>query len=234
MVAVPELPADPANYVQCLAEAGYFESVAFTVDDQARSAQYAANTARERLRESTETIDQFLRSLNMSAELREFARIDLARITQLINKTNQFNPTTQRYTLDDVTKFAESPEYVTVQSRLFDNFGDNGLVSAVILRPDSDQPDILTIDTWVMSCRVFGRQLEVEIMNAIVEIARLRRFAAIRAQYIPTDKNGRVRDLFPSLGFNRVQCPGNNGGTSWLLRTADYTPRETYIVRRAS
>src|SRR5205085_10539940 len=99
---------------------------------------------------------------------------DLARVTQLINKTNQFNPTTRRYGAPEVAEFASSEHCLTLQFRLADRFGDNGLVSAMVLRADRDDPSTLEIDTWVMSCRVFGRQLEDEVMNIAVETCRER------------------------------------------------------------
>jgi FkbH-like protein len=200
-VAVPELPDDVADYVQCLADAGYFESIGFTADDGQRSEQYQANAARETLRESAASFDDYLQGLEMSMDYGRFAPVDLVRVTQLINKTNQFNPTTRRHTADDVSRFAADPAHITLQFRLRDRFGDNGLVSAMILVPDAARPGLLVVDTWVMSCRVFGRQLENAAMNVAVEAARRRGATAIRAEYIPTAKNGYVRDLFPDLGF---------------------------------
>ena len=102
MVSVPELPDDVANYVRCLADAGYFEAVAFTSEDRQRAAQYAANAEREALLGSSQSMDDFLRSLKMSVSFGPFTPVDLARITQLINKTNQFNTTTRRYTAEQV------------------------------------------------------------------------------------------------------------------------------------
>jgi FkbH-like protein len=232
MVAVPELPEDVADYVKCLASAGYFESVAFTSDDRQRGAQYAANAAREELRGSAESVDEFLKGLEMSVESGPFTTVDLARVTQLINKTNQFNPTTRRYTLDEVGRFAREQENLTLQFRLSDRFGDNGLVSAMILLPDLDQPGALAIDTWVMSCRVFGRQLEREAMNIAIEAAYRRGASAIRAEYIPTPKNGVVSKLYEGLGFTRIPPTAPpTGATMWMIKLAEYTHRQTHIAR---
>ena len=161
MVAVPELPQDIAHYVRYLADAGYFEAVAFTSEDRQRTDQYAANAEREALFELSGNLDDFLRSLQMSVVFGKFTAADLVRVTQLFNKTNQFNTTTKRYTAEEVAHFATAEETVTLQFRLLDKFGDNGLVSAMILRPDPKQSEVLEIDNWVMSCRVFGRQLRV-------------------------------------------------------------------------
>jgi FkbH-like protein len=233
MVAVPELPADPAQYVRCLADAGYFESVAFTADDTQRAVQYSANASRQALRESAQNMDDFLRGLDMSVSFGPFQTVDLARIAQLIGKTNQFNPTTRRYSLEDVTRFAASGRCLTLQFRLVDRFGDNGLVSAMILRPDPLAPYLVEIDSWVMSCRVFGRQLEREAMNIAVETARRMDIRAFRACYIPTSKNAVVSGLYSELGFALVSgAAPHDGVTHWCLQLSDYVPHTTHIARR--
>ena len=234
MVAVPELPEDPTHYVRCLADAGYFEAVSFTHEDVQRAAQYAANADRAALAGSSETMDDFLRGLAMSVAFGPFAAVDLPRVTQLINKTNQFNPTTRRYTHEEVASIAAAPENITLQFRLLDKFGDNGLVSAMILRPDPRRPGALEIDTWVMSCRVFGRQLEFEVMNIAVEAACRCRTQALRADYIPTKKNGVISELYASLGFVRVSdgVPAD-GASRWFLSLAEYSRRQTWITRRS-
>ena len=232
MVAVPELPEDVAYYVGCLANAGYFETVSFTSDDQVRAEQYAANTEREALLGSSESVDDFLRGLRMSVVFGPVKAVDLSRVTQLINKTNQFNPTTRRYTAEEVEAIAAAPEMISLQFRLLDRFGDNGLISILILRPEPEQADVLQIDTWVMSCRVFGRDLEFEAMNIAVETARRRGVRAFRANYIPTKKNGVIRDLYPRLGFTRVNAETPADGTiQWHLNLAEYVGRKTHIDR---
>jgi FkbH-like protein len=233
MVAVPELPSDAANYVRCIADAGYFEAVSFTDEDRDRAGQYAANAERETLRTASQGIEPFLRGLDMRMEFGPVAPVDLARTTQLINKTNQFNTTTRRYTAEDVAKFASSPENLALQFRLVDRFGDNGLVSVMVMRPVVGGPDVLEIDTWVMSCRVFGRELEFEVMNVAVEFARSRGVRELRADYIPTEKNGIVSDLFGRLGFSsRPESDLGNGASRWFLKIAEYVPRATFIARR--
>jgi FkbH-like protein len=230
MVAVPELPADVAGYVRCLADAGYFEAVAFTADDRERGRQYAANAARETLLESSESMDDYLRSLGMTLEASAFRAVDLVRVTQLINKTNQFNPTTRRYSQQEVAACLVDP-CLTLQCRLADRFGDNGLVSALILRPADGEPGALEIDTWVMSCRVFGRQLEHAALNLAVEAARVRGARFLRARYAPTAKNGVVADLYPRLGFQPDPGrPAGAGETHWVLDLATYTPWLTHIA----
>jgi len=232
MVAVPELPNDPALYVRCIAEAGYFEAVSFTAEDLQRGEQYATNAAREALRGVSQSVDDFLRGLEMSVTYGPIGPVDLARATQLINKTNQFNTTTRRYSADEVARFAAAPENITLQFRLADRFGDNGLVSVMILRT-ADDPGVLDVDTWVMSCRVFGRQLENEAMSIAVEAARGRGIQVLRADYIPTERNGVVSGLFRSLGFTAVSGTEAGGASQWILNTAEYAAPPTFITRRA-
>ena len=232
MVAVPEMPDDPTHYVRCLADAGYFEAIGFTAEDRQRTAQYAANAEREMLLGASQSMDSFLSSLGMSIVFGPFASVDLARITQLINKTNQFNPTTRRYNREEIAAFAAAPDNITLQFRLLDRFGDNGLVSALMLRPQADRPGVFDIDTWVMSCRVFGRQFEDEIMNIAVETARRHGVLAFSADFFPTPKNGVVSELYPNLSFQRsVGSPPAAGATRWLLDLATYVPRKTHIQR---
>jgi FkbH-like protein len=231
MVAVPEMPEDPALYVRCLAEAGYFEAVAFTAEDRVRAEAYAANAEREALLGSAESMDDFLRGLNMTAVYGPFTAVDHARIVQLINKTNQFNTTTRRYAGDEITRIMEDPDAMTLQFRLLDRVGDNGLVSTMILRPAEDDDEALEIENWVMSCRVFGRELEFEAMNIAVEAAKERGVRTLVADYIPTPKNDVIMKLYPSFGFTEVERPAPaNGAKRWALDLADYVTRDTHIV----
>jgi FkbH-like protein len=230
-VAVPELPEDPAHHVRCLAEAGYFEAVAFTAEDRDRAQAYAANAERDALLETAESMDDFLRGLTMTAVFGPFTAVDHARVVQLINKTNQFNTTTRRYAGDEIARIMDEPDAVTLQFRLLDRVGDNGLVSTMILRPTPDDDEALEIENWVMSCRVFGRELEFEAMNIAVEAAKERGARTLVADYIPTPKNDVISKLYPSLGFAEVDSPAPaNGATRWELDLADYVTRKTHIV----
>jgi FkbH-like protein len=230
-VAVPELPDDVAHYVRCLSDSGYFEAVNFTSEDRHRTELYAANAEREALL-GTQSMEDFLRGLGMSVTCGPFTSVDHARIVQLFNKTNQFNATSRRYTSEEITRLAGLPGVLTLQFRLLDRIGDNGLVSAMILRPATDEDYVLEIDNWVMSCRVFGRQLEFEAMNIAVETARERGIKAFVANYIATSKNSVIRALYPDLGFGAVAAlEAANGTTRWFLNLADYVTHQSHIAR---
>ena len=232
MVAVPDLPGDPAGYARALAEHGYFEAVSFTREDTQRAASYAASTRREALRSTSESLEEFLRGLEMSVVHGPVGAIELERATQLINKTNQFNTTGRRYSAQELARLAADDANVTFQFRLFDRLGDSGLVSVMILRAAGPGVGVLEIDTWVMSCRVFGRQLEDEAMNIAVECARKRGAKALRARYVPTERNAVISGLFRNLGFERTGDGRDEGPSVWQMPVEAYMPRKTFIHRR--
>jgi len=236
MVAVPELPDDASHYVRSLAAAGYFEAVSFTADDRHRAAQYRANAERDAMLASSGSMDDFLRRLEMSVVFGPLTSLDIVRVTQLINKTNQFNPTTWRCTSEELEAIARAPENITLTFRLLDRLGDNGLVSAMLLRAQPGQPDILDIASWVMSCRVFGRQLEFEAMTIAVEVARRRGARAFIANCLPTPKNRVISSLYPDLGFTKVDdvAPLAEGATRWMLNLEQYVAVRTHIARKTT
>ncbi len=159
-VAVPELPDNPALFVRTMLAAGYFEAIAFSSEDRKRAAFYQDNARRVTLQKQVGDVDAYLRSLDMRMTLQPFDDTGRARITQLINKSNQFNLTTRRYTEAEVAAVQNDPTAFTLQVRLADTFGDNGMISVVICRRDRND---WNIDTWLMSCRVLGRKVEVAV-----------------------------------------------------------------------
>jgi FkbH-like protein len=230
-VGVPEVPLDPALYARCLADAGYFEATAFTPDDVARARQYADNARRRRLEAGSSDLESFLRGLGMELVAAPFQSVDLPRVVQLINKTNQFNLRTRRLSEAEVRALMEDPDALCLQFRLTDCLGDNGLISVVVALPQD--PDSYLIDTWLMSCRVLGRQVEEEVLNTIVERARARGRKVLIGEYLPTAKNRMVSDLLPRLGFEPAENGHAGPGSSrWQLNTVDFARRSTYITTR--
>lgn len=231
-VAVPEMPLDPSRYAECLAAAGYFEAIAYTPEDRGRAEHYRQDSERESLRQAATTLDDFLAGLNMQMLHSAFQPADLARVVQLINKTNQFNMTGRRHAAEFVEGIAQRSDCVTLQVRLSDRFGDNGLVAVMILLPEQGG-DVLRIDTWVMSCRVFGRQLEFESMNVAVEAARNLGARQIIGEYVATPRNGSFRQLYQQLGFQAIadtdSAPG--GIEQWQLDVGTYSPHATHVQR---
>jgi FkbH-like protein len=228
MVAVPEVPDDPALVPGALADAGYFEALAITDEDRERGAQYQGNRQREALKASVTDMEGYLRGLEMRLIWRPFDRIGLQRTVQLINKTNQFNLTTRRYTEAEVEAVMADPSAVGLQLRLLDRFGDNGIIAIVIGRMVAGTEDFL-VDTWLMSCRVLGRQVEEGTLNVLAaEGARLGARRMI-GEYIPTKKNGMVRKHYEKLGFTTTH-ESPDGASRAMLDLLSFTPFPTFTV----
>lgn len=225
-VAVPEMSDDPSLFEHTLAAAGYFEALALTGEDQQRTGQYQANAERDRLRGSVTDISAYLRSLDMQLIWNPFDSVGLSRIVQLINKSNQFNLTTRRYSNEEVAEMMADRQYITFQLRLIDRFGDNGMISVIIGRIAGDRT--LELDTWLMSCRVLGRQVEDATLNLIVQHAAALGLQRIVGFYVPTAKNGMVKEHFFKLGF-ALASESENGSSIWSLDVESYGPKTTFI-----
>lgn len=207
-VAVPELPEDPAYYPQRVAAAGYFEAVSFTAEDAARGRAYAMNAQREAALEQSTDMEGYLKSLEMVMLVRPIDKADLARSSQLINKSNQFNLTTHRRTEAEVKALVSEARVVSLCVRLADHFGDNGLISVILARPDKAwRRDSLLIDTWVMSCRVLGRGVEAAALHVLAQRAEALGARALIGEYRPTAKNGLVKEHYSKLGFLPISPP---------------------------
>jgi len=215
-VAVPELPDDPALYARTLAAAGYFEATAFSAEDRQRADFYRDNARRVALRGQVGDLDAYLASLEMKIVFQPFDATGRSRIAQLINKSNQFNLTTRRYDEHDVGVLEADATAFTLQVRLIDTFGDNGMISVVICRTAA--PDTWEIDTWLMSCRVLGRRVEQMVLREIAQHARSRGIRTLIGAYVPTERNAMVREHYARLGFRPAgELP--SGGTRWEFDT---------------
>jgi len=205
MVAVPELPADAAWYPAYLSSAGYFEAVAWSDEDLNRSASYLANAQRAEVQQRSRDLGDYLAALEMALSARAFDAQGRGRIAQLINKSNQFNLTTRRYTEAEVAGMESDPQTITLQVRLRDKYSDFGMIGVIIARAVAEDAEAIDIDTWLMSCRVLGRRVEEAMLQALVHSARAAGRSRLLAHYLPTAKNGMVRELFDTLGFDLVE-----------------------------
>jgi FkbH-like protein len=226
MVAVPELPEEPSGYVRLLSAAGYFETLSITEEDRERSSQYRANLAREELREKATDMQGFLRALKMKLTWSPFAGKDLKRVVQLLNKTNQFNLTTRRYSEEAVQALLADRNVLTLQLRLDDVYGNNGIIVLLIGRRNLNSE--LELETWLMSCRVLGRQVEQATLNILAEKARDMGCGHLVGYYRPTASNGMVRSHYEKLGF-ALQQTAEDGSTSWKCSLDQMSPMTTEI-----
>jgi FkbH-like protein len=231
-VAVPELPDDPSLYARTLAAAGYFEAVTFSEDDLKRADFYQDNARRVNLQKQAGDLESYLASLDMEITFQSFDETGRARISQLINKSNQFNVTTKRYTEAQVEAMQNDPAYFTLQVRLSDTFGDNGMISVVICRRVS--PDTWEIDTWLMSCRVLGRRVEDMVLREILEHAKAEGVKKIIGIYIPTDRNKLVAEHYPKLGFHLIRKEGNTSTYELDVDTASVASAPMRVKRIAA
>ena len=231
-VAVPDVGDEVTKYAQIIDRGRYFEPASLSKEDLERAALYAYNSQRAALENKFANYGEYLDSLEMTAEIDGFKPVYMERISQLTNKTNQFNLTTRRYTFAEIERLAQDPRYVGLYGKLSDRFGDNGLISIVLGRKEDDA---LHMDLWLMSCRVLKRDMEVAMLDALAERASRAAINRIYGYYLPSKKNGMVEDFYAKLGFTQVDAAETaaidlpEGSTVWRLDLADYTERNTHI-----
>jgi FkbH-like protein len=229
-VAVPEVPADPAYYIRALDQQRYFEALTISAEDLKRTEFYRSDSQRQALESSALDLNAFLESLDMTATIGPVIASTVERTVQLISRSNQFNLTTRRYTNAGVLELMADANWITRTISLRDRFGDNGLISVLLARVDSDA---LVIDTWLMSCRVLKRGVERLVLNNLVSAAGQRGLARLIGEYIPTPKNGLVLEHYPALGFTPIEgaVPGHK---YWELRIDDQWTQHPHFIRENS
>lgn len=226
LVEVPEVGSDVVKYIEFLDKGGYFEPVMISSEDFNRVQSYKDNVQRKNLQFSFKDYTEFLKSLEMKAQIHNFEDIYLERITQLINKTNQFNLTAKRYTLSQIKDIAKNPRYISLYARLLDKFGDNGIVSAAI---GNIKDSALHIELWLMSCRVLKRGLEYAMFDALVSICKTNGIKQLVGYFYKTGKNQMVAHHYKDLGFKCI-AENENGDSTWQYDlTKVYLPRNKII-----
>ncbi len=228
-VAVPDVGSDVSQFASIIERGRYFEPIAMSQEDLTRATLYQANAARVAAEGQFANYGEYLDSLEMQAEIAEFRSVYLERITQLTNKTNQFNLTTRRYTQAEIEAIATDPAYIGIYGRLLDRFGDNGLVSVVLAHREPEDPPTANIELWLMSCRVLKRDMEIAMLDALAERAVDRGIRTLRGTYLPTKKNGMVADHYQKLGFTQVSLDPKTNVSVWTLDLPSYTPRNQHI-----
>jgi len=230
-VAVPDVGSDVSRFAEVLECERYFEVEKVVLDDLNRSAYYNSNVQRSAYQAGFRDYGEFLTSLEMAAEIGPFSPVYLERITQLINKTNQFNLTTRRYTSAEIDAIARDPGFITLYGRLTDRFGDNGLVSVLIGRISDGTVEL---DVWLMSCRVLNREMEFAMFDALVEQCQVQGIRRVVGFYIPSKKNSMVAGHYAGLGFTRLS-ETSGGHESWHYDVpVTYPPRTRFIRRTAT
>jgi FkbH-like protein len=206
-VATILLVSDPSEYVAQLQDCRLFEPRNITTEDVERTAAYQSEAKRKALFATVTDMGAYLQSLDMEAAIREFDPMDVQRLAQLINKSNQFNLTTRRRTEADILALIKDPDYLAFSVRLKDRFGDHGLISIVTGKQSGKTVEV---DTWLMSCRVLKRQVEDEVLNELVRLAKKRACTTIKGVYLRTAKNAMVRDFYGNMGFTLTSEDGDS------------------------
>lgn len=226
-VAVPEIGDDPAHYPRLLHAAGYFERQSLTREDLQRADFYTTERQRSSEREDFSSVGDYLSSLDMTLNCMPINAVDLTRATQLINKTNQFNLTTQRRTEDEVKALLNDPTAFTLTARLSDKFGDLGLIAVAICK--GTEAGAWTIENLLMSCRVLNRGVEEAFISVIAAAAKSHGVTELIGRYLPTERNAMVATLFARLGFTQIDKLVD-GQTVWQL-APDACPPPPQAIR---
>ncbi|MEG2556619.1 MAG: HAD-IIIC family phosphatase [Odoribacter sp.] len=224
-ITVPELPKDPGEYLEYLYSLNLFETVSYSDADKDRTQQYQVEAQRVSLQKSFANEADFLKSLNMTSEVKGFDVFNIPRIAQLSQRSNQFNLRTIRYTEAEIRALAEDDRYVCLSFTLSDKFGDNGLICVVIL--EKQDKETLFVDTWLMSCRVLKRGMEIFTLNTILVYAKRNGFKRIIGEYLPTAKNKMVEGHYSGLGFQKM----DKRNKQQFEFKVDNCPEETSYIR---
>ena len=199
------------KYIQVLDKSGFFEVTNFSEDDRKRNQMYQENVMREQAQATFADYGEYLTSLDMKGTIKSFEPVYMSRISQLTNKSNQFNLTTKRYSQTEIEAAATDPMQITLYGKLEDKFGDNGVVSVVI---GKKKENVLHIDLWLMSCRVLKRDMEYAMMDELVGKCIENGIDKIVGYYYPTAKNGMVKDFYNLQGFTKAS-EDKDGNTIW-------------------
>ena len=222
-ITIPELPEDPAEYLEYLYTLNLFETISFSNEDVERTKQYQTEVKRTVEQKSFVNEAEFLQSLNMASVVEPFNKFNTPRVAQLSQRSNQFNLRTVRYTESDIENLCNSADHFTFSFTLEDKFGNNGMICVIILKKETT--DTLFIDTWFMSCRVLKRGMENFTLNTIADFAKANGFKYLKGEYLPTAKNEMVKDHYQKLGFETQ-------ADNWVLDLDNYTNRKSFIEKK--
>lgn len=216
------------DFVKILDHEGYFEATVVSAEDRRKTESYQARAAAIADMAKYQDYDSYLKSLQMQAYVQEFEDLYVQRVAQLTNKSNQFNLTTLRCTEEDIRRMQESADWICLCAGLKDRFADNGIVSVVA---GEILGDTLHVRLWLMSCRVLKRGLEDLMMNCLVKRAAERGVKKIIGYYIPTAKNGMVKDFYAGYGFvPRGEADSKSGAWCHELNPETFQMRKPWIT----
>jgi FkbH-like protein len=196
-----DLPKDPSKYVRIIQEINEFNLLKITDEDKQRGIMYSQQRERKTHEDSSNNLEDFLKNMDLKITIKKADSFTIPRISQLILKTNQFNLTTKRYSFEEIQTMSTDPNFLMGCVQVEDKFGDNGITAAFIVEKNNSKEWI--IDTFLLSCRVMGRQIEKSILSYIIKIAKENNVHKIFANFIPTKKNQPIENFLPDCGFKK-------------------------------
>ncbi|MHA1786401.1 MAG: HAD-IIIC family phosphatase [Candidatus Helarchaeota archaeon] len=211
-VLVVDLPKSPSLYRQALENLKVFDTLSLTEEDKKRSMMYKARSKRKKLEKSIKNIDEYLKSLDIVISIKEMDEFSFPRISNLILKTNQFNLTTRRYSKTEIQEMGKNPNYKIYYLKVKDRFGDEGIVGVAILKISEKE---WTIDSFLMSCRVIGRKIEIAFLWKIIQDAMLAETEYLKGIFVRTKKNDLVSNFYKDFGFRLIT--ENENESEWIL-----------------
>ncbi|MDP3244340.1 MAG: HAD-IIIC family phosphatase [bacterium] len=208
-VTVVEMPDDPALYAKTLLELNEFQILQLTDEDLQKGKMYAAEKQRRDFQQVATDLTDYLKGLAMIIEIENANKMNIPRLAQLTQKTNQFNMTTRRYTEEDIEKMLASGEFLIISIKVEDKFGDNGIVGAAIVEKNIDNK--WRINTFLLSCRIIGRRIEETLLAYIIEEAKKAGAKFLSGDFISTKKNHPAKDFYKKNNFKLVKSENKTG-----------------------
>ncbi len=228
-VKVVDLPDDPSLYLKTLMELNDFNSFHFSEEDKARGRMYADQRKRQELSQTATDITEYLKALNMKVTIEPASPFNIPRISQLTQKTNQFNMTTRRYSEEDIKKLSGNKNYLVFSVKVEDKFGDNGITGIAIVKKEEKK---WIIDSFLLSCRIIGRRVEETMLAYILEEAKKEKVKTLIGEFISTKKNTPAKEFYHKNGFKPIE---KKGGVQWwefLIKKEYKYPKFIKVVKK--
>jgi FkbH-like protein len=226
-VIVPDFPRSPflmVSYFKKIYE-DHFQAYKLTNEDLSKTSQYIANSERNIFKKSFTTVEEYLKSLEMELTIYEASNFTIPRIAQMTQKTNQFNLTTIRYTEDDIKNKIKKGDFIHCLS-VKDKFGDNGIAVLSIIQIENN---IAFIDSFLLSCRILGRNIEGVYLNYIINLLIDKNISEVRSHYVPSNKNKQTKDFYEKMNFNLVETKPD-GSKYYSLKLAQKRNIENFYT----
>jgi FkbH-like protein len=201
-VLVVDVSDDPSNYASAIENLIELSVLKITDEDKNRGKMYFKQKMISELEEATSDLQTFLKKLDLKIIIKNVDEFTLPRVSQLILKTNQFNLTTKRYQEADIKKMIQDPNFIVGCAQVEDKFGDNGITCVFIIKKENEKEWM--IDTFLMSCRIMGRDIEKGILTHIINHAKEKGVEKIKAKFIPSQKNKPIENFLPDSKFTKI------------------------------